>query len=68
MTERLLRIEEVEHLVGLRRSAIYAAIAAGTFPRPIKISERAVAWVKSDVQKWISDRIAEQREHNEEAR
>ncbi|BEH13265.1 helix-turn-helix transcriptional regulator [Marinobacter shengliensis] len=57
--ERLLRRAEVEELTGRGRSAIYAGIADGTFPKPVKIGARAVAWPESAVRAWIQERITE---------
>lgn len=57
-TESLLQRPEVERRVGLGCTSIYAGIAAGTFPRPIKSGKRSL-WVESEVEKWIADRIAE---------
>ena len=42
--DRLLRRPEVEALTGLARATIYQKMAAGHFPRPVKIGIRAVAW------------------------
>jgi prophage regulatory protein len=58
-TDRLLRLPQVEALVGLKKSAIYAGCRAKppTFPVPIKLSPRAVAWPESAIQRWIADRI-----------
>lgn len=58
-TATLLRLPEVEKATGKRRSAIYAEIQAGNFPRPVKIGPRASAWVAAEVQTWIASRIAE---------
>lgn len=57
---RFLRRRQVEYLTGLSRSAIYAGIAAGTFPKPCALSEsgRSVAWVEREVDAWIESRIA----------
>jgi len=55
----LLRIQEVRRLTGLSDSAIYRKTKEGTFPRPLKVSERSSAWVESEVRGWISARIAE---------
>ncbi|GAA4714857.1 AlpA family transcriptional regulator [Sphingomonas lutea] len=52
---RLLRLNAVKEITGLSRSSIYADL---TFPRPVKIGERAVAWVEDEIGAWISDRIA----------
>ena len=43
MTTRFLRRADVEELIGLSRSTIYAAMEAGEFPRPVRIGRRAVA-------------------------
>ncbi|MBS1823385.1 MAG: AlpA family transcriptional regulator [Acidobacteria bacterium] len=58
---RLLRLPEVQQIVPLSRSAIYQMIAAGVFPKPIKIGSRASAWIEHDVQEWIGSRASEQR-------
>lgn len=51
-----LRRPEVEARVGLSRSSIYAFMATGHFPKPIRIGARAVAWRLSDIEDWISSR------------
>jgi prophage regulatory protein len=58
--ERLLRLAEVEQTVGIKKSAIYAKMneAPPTFPLPVKLSRRAVAWPESAVQAWIQSQIA----------
>lgn len=55
MTDKILRRKELEVLVGLSRSSIYAAMAAGLFPRPIKIGRRAVGWRESVIRGWLSN-------------
>jgi len=56
---RLLRLPEVKARVGLSRSSIYAGIDYGTFPPPIHIGQKAVAWVESDITDWINEKIAD---------
>ena len=51
--ERLLRLPEVEGLVGLRKSKLYDLVKQGQFPAPVRIGPRAVRWRLSAVQKWI---------------
>jgi prophage regulatory protein len=58
---RLIRIAEVQHRTGFSRSQIYRLIAAGQFPKPIRISEATSAWVENEVQTWIEGRIAANR-------
>jgi len=59
--ERLLRISEVLNRTGLKKSLLYQGVLAGWFPKPIKLSPggRACAWRESQVQNYITTRIAE---------
>ena len=57
MTDRLLRLDNVIELVGFKSSKIYALIASGEFPRPIKI-DSASRWRESVIQAWIDQRAA----------
>ena len=54
---RLIRLPEVENLVGLKKSTIYSLIERGDFPQQIKISARASAWVGEEVDEWIQSRV-----------
>jgi len=56
---RLLKLKEVVAKTGICRSSIYSKISEGTFPKPVKLGERAVAFVSDEVDKWISQRILE---------
>lgn len=49
----LLRLPEVMRLSGYSRSTLYALIAQGLYPKPVKISERAVAWPSHEVESMI---------------
>lgn len=53
---RLLRLPAVEDRTGLRKSSVYAAMAAGTFPACVRLGARAVAWREADIQHWIAER------------
>jgi prophage regulatory protein len=59
--QRILRLPEVCALTGLGRSFIYQLQAEGRFPQRIRLGARAVGWVEDEVQKWLSDKIAESR-------
>ena len=56
VTEKHLRRPAVESATGLSRSSLYALMASGLFPRPIRIGQRAVAWPESAVQAWLASR------------
>lgn len=58
---RLIRRKEVQARTGFGASSIYAEMAKGNFPKPIFISERRVAWIESEVDAWIAERIANHR-------
>lgn len=55
--ERMLRRPEVEAITARSRSAIYDGIDKGTFPKPVKIGARAVAWPESVIRQWIAERM-----------
>ena len=56
MSDRLLRRQEVEQLVGLSRSSIYRLMQIGRFPLPLKIGPSAVRWKESELTTWIETR------------
>lgn len=60
-TPRLIRIRQVMDATAMKKSAIYAAIAAGNFPRPVPIGTRMVAWSEAEVHAWIRERITASR-------
>lgn len=53
MTIKLLRQREVQAMTTIPRSTLYAKVANGTFPKPVKLGERAAAWRESDVIAWM---------------
>ena len=55
--ERALRLRQVCELTGLGRSMIYQMQAEGRFPRRIKLGQRAVGWLESEVRHWLATRI-----------
>lgn len=55
---RLLRLPDVMVRVGLRRTALYSMVAAGTFPQPVRLGARCSAWSESEVVDWIRARLA----------
>lgn len=61
---RLIRRKEVQEKTGLGASSIYAMMKQGGFPQCLNLSERRVAWVEADVDKWIAERVASHRATN----
>lgn len=56
---RLIRRKEVQTKTGLGASSIYAMMKSGEFPLCLNLSERRVAWIESDINQWIANRIAQ---------
>lgn len=56
MHDRLLTRHEVESRTSLSRTTIYRKMREGTFPVPLKISERAVRWSLSEIEAWLDGR------------
>ena len=50
---RVLRREEVTRLTGLARATLYAKVADGTFPAPVRLGVRSVGWRASDIFDWL---------------
>jgi prophage regulatory protein len=56
-TDTFLRIDDVMRLTGFSRSSLYRLVGLGQFPQGIKLSERAIAWSSSEIEKWQRERI-----------
>ena len=59
MSERICRLPDVKAQTGLSRSTLYAMMADGRFPKPMKLGERAVGWAETEIAKWVETRKAE---------
>ncbi|WP_321929976.1 helix-turn-helix transcriptional regulator [Paraburkholderia guartelaensis] len=56
-TPVLIPRRRVSELTGLQRTALYARIARGTFPRPVTIGSAAVRWIEAEVVAWVQRQI-----------
>lgn len=61
MAHVVLRLPLVKGRTGLSRSTIYLRVAEGSFPKPVSIGIRAVGWLESEVESWLSSRVEESR-------
>lgn len=61
MSHTLIRLPEVLRRTGYSKAWIYRLLKDNQFPKPIKIGSRAIAFVESEVDDWINQRIAESR-------
>lgn len=53
---RLLRLDEVLRICAVSRSFVYREIAAGRFPRPVRVGPRAARWRLQEVTAWMDSR------------
>lgn len=58
---RLIRLPAVLQMVGLSRSEVWRRIAAGAFPRPIKLGPNTSAFIEAEVATWVANQIASHR-------
>jgi prophage regulatory protein len=55
---KIIRLAELHQFCGLKRTQVQTLIAAGKFPRPVKLSERRKGWLESELITWQQARIA----------
>ena len=53
---RFLRIDDVVKFTGLSKPSIYRLMREGSFPRAVRLGERAVAWTINDLEQWAQNR------------
>jgi prophage regulatory protein len=58
MSKKFIRLPEVKNKTGLSRSSIYLRMSNGEFPQSISLGSRAIAWLESDINKWLEKCIA----------
>lgn len=64
---RLISRREVQAKTSYSASHIYAKMAKGEFPVPVRISERRIAWLESEIDQWIAELIASRNASDVEA-
>ena len=53
--DRIIKLPELEQIVGIKKVTIYAKIKDCTFPKQVKLTPKSVGWKLSDIQKYISE-------------
>ncbi|WP_337065172.1 AlpA family transcriptional regulator [Rouxiella badensis] len=61
MSHSLIRLSEVQRRTGYSKAWIYRLLKEERFPASIKIGSRAVAFIESEIDEWIDQRISESR-------
>lgn len=49
-----LRQAQVLAFVPISKSTLWRRVQAGTFPQPVKLSERVTVWRAEDIRHWIA--------------
>ena len=57
MKENLIRLPDIMKITGFCRSQIYRLINHGEFPKQIQIITDLVAWLESELEAWMEERI-----------
>lgn len=52
----VLRLDDVVREIGISRALVKRLVAEGTFPKPIRLSERARGWRRREVMDWVESR------------
>lgn len=58
-SKKLVRLLEVLNKTGYSRAWIYELISQNRFPKPVNIGARSIAFVESEIDAQINERIAE---------
>ncbi|BEN05081.1 AlpA family transcriptional regulator [Serratia bockelmannii] len=61
MSKSLIRLTDVQRRTGYSKAWIYRLMSQGKFPASVKIGTRAIAFVESEIDDWVNQRIAESR-------
>ncbi|MGI8489995.1 AlpA family transcriptional regulator [Pectobacterium sp. S5] len=61
MSNNLIRLPEVQRRTGYSKAWLYRLMKEQRFPAAIKIGSRSIAFIESEIDEWIAQRIAESR-------
>jgi prophage regulatory protein len=67
-TMQFLRIRKVTDMVGFSKTTLYAHVRDGSFPKPITLGPKSVAFLESDVLDWMQRKIAQENSNSETRR
>lgn len=56
---KFIKLKMVMDRTSLSKSHVYALSRAGLFPKPVKLSKHSSAWVLSEVEEWLQERMDE---------
>lgn len=53
VSDRLLRLPEVMKRTGLSRTTVYRYVRMGSFPSPIRLTSKAIAWPETTINDFV---------------
>lgn len=56
--DRFIRLNECEHLTGLKKSTLYRLMRERKFVQCVQITPRTTGWSEAQVLQWVQERIA----------
>ena len=59
MADRFISLPEVLTRTTFSKTQVYRLIRAGRFPRAVPLGPQRVAWLESEVEVWMAERVAE---------
>lgn len=59
--QNLIRLPEVQRRTGFSRPWIYQLLKQNRFPKRVKTGTRSIAFIESEIDEWVNQRIAESR-------
>lgn len=59
---KLLNIEDVCEKTTLSKSEIYRRMEGSTFPKPVRVGPKRIAWFEDEIDQWIEALRAERDE------
>jgi prophage regulatory protein len=57
MVKRFIRLPDVVNAIGMSQRNVYYYMAAGKFPKPVKIGSMSM-WVENEIEDWQNSQIA----------
>jgi prophage regulatory protein len=55
--------KQVTGLLPFSRASLWRRVKDGSFPQPMKLSERTTVWATSEIRKWIMDQNGQATPH-----
>jgi prophage regulatory protein len=57
--KHLLSKRAVLRQIPISSATMWRTISAGAFPKPVRIGKRRVAWVQTEIDDWLAERMEE---------